>query len=302
MRSVTYVWAFGNFVASVLDLLKLHLVKAGKVMQKKIRIMSHNIWCGPCGSPDGNVYGRDKALAELFEKYSPDVLSLQEMTPGMYKSDIEKYTSVNFEWLKPDTDGLTNNTPILIKKGVFDVLEQGWHLFSGLNNSATKSVSWAVLKIKSSGDVIGVCSNHFWWEEDGAENDMARIGDARQQQAFVDYIKTKYNAPVFSMGDLNCAIGSNPYNEMIKNAGIDARLCAVSHCDRMNTLHEYPVLDEKCFYRDGQAPLGSHLDAIDHIIVYGYDKVTVDGFYVVSEQKALDVSDHCPVYIDAYIK
>lgn len=269
---------------------------------EKIRIMSHNIWCGPCGSPDGNVYGRDKALAQLFEKYSPDVLSLQEMTPGMYRSDIVKNTSEVFEWLEPDTNGLVNNTPILIKKGVFNVLEQGWHLFTGLNNSATKSVSWAVLEFKNSGKVIGVCSNHFWWEENGAENDAARVGDALQQQAFVDYIKTKYNVPVFSMGDLNCAIGSTPYNEMISHSGMDSRLCAVKHCDRINTLHEYPILDEGGFYRDGQAPVGSHMDAIDHIIVYGQEKVYVEGFYVVSEQVALDVSDHCPVYIDVYLK
>ncbi len=33
---------------------------------KDIGIMSHNILCVPCGSPDGKVYGRHKKLLELF--------------------------------------------------------------------------------------------------------------------------------------------------------------------------------------------------------------------------------------------
>lgn len=269
---------------------------------KNIRIMSHNIWCGPCGSPDGNVYGRDKKLSELFFKYAPDVLCLQEMTKGMYRSGIQRYTEDMFEWLVPDTDGLTNNTPILVKKGVFNVVEQGWHLFSGLNNSATKSVSWAVLEFKDGKEKIGVCSNHFWWEEDGLENDAARVSDALQQQAYVDYMRVKYDIPVFSVGDLNCAVGSNPYNEMIRGGALDARICAERYDDRINTLHEYPILDEGGFYRDGAAPTGSHTDAIDHIMIYGYQKINTEEFYIAHEQEALDVSDHCPVYIDFKFK
>ncbi len=41
------------------------------------------------------------------------------------------------------------------------------------------------------------------------------------------------------MEELNCIIESNLYNEMIKHSDMDARLCAVKHCDNLNTLHEY---------------------------------------------------------------
>lgn len=77
-----------------------------------IRIMSHNIWCG-------EVHNRDLHLAEIYFRHAPDVLALQEMTQNLYDSRLLSLLEEKYELLKPDTQGLLDNTPLLVRRGVF---------------------------------------------------------------------------------------------------------------------------------------------------------------------------------------
>ena len=266
-----------------------------KYEQASLRIMTHNVW-------NGNPGGRDARYPGFYAQYSPDILCLQEMSPRICTPTLIEGLERDYEFVPVDTQGQQNYTPVLVKKGVFRILECGWHLFGGLNDSGSKSVTWAVLEQVSNGVRLGVASNHFWWEEDGLENDASRVQNVREFQAFVDYMRVKYDIPVFSMGDLNCAIPSNPYREMLRLGAIDTRLCATVSSSRSNTLHEYPVLNpDTGVYERGSAPVGTHMDAIDHIMLYGMDRAEVYIQNVVTEQAALDQSDHCPVYVDVTV-
>ena len=101
----------------------------------ELRIMSHNIWCGA-------VYNRDLHMRDIYMRYLPDVLGLQEMTPNLYESRIIDLLSSEYELLThKEAEGFTDNTPLLIRKGVFDVIDHGWHLYTGLNNHKTKSLA-----------------------------------------------------------------------------------------------------------------------------------------------------------------
>ena len=145
----------------------------------ELRIMSHNIWCGP-------VYNRDLHMRDIYFRYLPDVLGLQEMTPNLYKSRIVELLEPEYELLThKEAEGFTDNTPLLIRKGMFDVIDHGWHLFKGLNNSKTKSLAWAVLRRKSDGMEFGAISTHFWWQG-GPESDLARVGDVDQMMTTVE--------------------------------------------------------------------------------------------------------------------
>lgn len=256
-----------------------------------IRIMSHNIWCGA-------VHDRDLHLASIYRRYLPDVLGLQEMTPNLYESRLLGLLEDEYELLKPETDGLLDNTPILIRRGVFDVVRCGWHLYDGLNNHQSKSLSWAVLRRVRDGVRLGVISTHYWWQK-GPESDLARVYDAKQLAAYAHFMQTEYNIPVVAMGDLNMRIGAPGYNEMISNGAMDMRLAAKDYASRSNTHHAYAVYDpESGEYKNGPAPKGCHLNAIDHMFVYGAEQLDVRVFDVITEQEALDVSDHCPIFVD----
>ncbi len=256
-----------------------------------LRLMSHNVWCGP-------VHNRDIHLSEIFHRYMPDVLALQEMMPNVYKSRLIPLLSDEYELMvHKEAEGKTDNTPLLIRKGVFDVLEHGWHLYRGLNNHETKSLAWAVLRRKHDGRVFGALSTHFWWKR-GPESDLARVGDVEQMMAFVNYVKVKYDAPVVAMGDLNCKIGSLPYERALACGALDARVLATDYSSLKNTHHPYAVYnEERGEYENGPSPVGSKLDAIDHILFFGRG-FDVRQFYVVDDRDALDASDHCPIFAD----
>ena len=262
----------------------------------ELRIMSHNIWCGP-------VYNRDLHMRDIYFRYLPDVLGLQEMTPNLYKSRIVELLEPEYELLThKEAEGFTDNTPLLIRKGMFDVIDHGWHLFKGLNNSKTKSLAWAVLRRKSDGMEFGAISTHFWWQG-GPESDLARVGDVDQMMTYVNYMKYKYNVPVVAMGDWNCRIGSLPYRRAYEWGGLDTRVCATEYSHLTGTHHPYAVYNpESGEYEGGPAPKGSQLTSIDHIFLFGHEGFDVKEYRVVLEQDALDVSDHCPIYIDCNLK
>ena len=259
-----------------------------------IRIMSHNIWCG-------EVRNRDLHLAEIYFRHAPDVLALQEMTQNLYDSRLLSLLEEKYELLKPDTQGLLDNTPLLVRRGVFDVVKCGWHIYDGLNNHKSKSLAWAILRKTDDGSEIGVISTHYWWQA-GPESDLARVYDAKQLTAYAHFMQVEYGVPVVAMGDLNMRIGAPGYIEMTSTGAMDMRLAAVEYASRSNTHHPYAVYNpESGEYENGPMPKGSHLNAIDHMFVYGHEQLDVRVFNVVTEQEALDVSDHCPIYVDCKI-
>lgn len=258
-----------------------------------IRVMSHNVWCI-------SLYNRKDILIDTFKRYKPDILCLQEVTYILYGEGLLSAIEDEYELLHEKVGDYTNNTPLLYRKERFEKVESGWHLFKGKNNADTKSLTWAVLKDKKSGKYIGACSAHFWWEDNGIEDDMARKYHAEQSLGFINYIRHKYNCPVILGGDFNCKIGSPAYNHLIAEGGMDARLAAINERDMINTWHNFPVLDEeKHMYISADTPVGSHLDAIDHLIIFGNKELNVDCFKVLTEGHILISSDHCPIYFDA---
>lgn len=259
-----------------------------------IRIMSHNIWCG-------EVHNRDLHLAEIYFRHAPDVLALQEMTQNLYDSRLLSLLEEKYELLKPDTQGLLDNTPLLVRRGVFDVVKCGWHIYDGLNNHKSKSLAWAILRKTDDGSEIGVISTHYWWQA-GPESDLARVYDAKQLTAYAHFMQVEYGVPVVAMGDLNMRIGAPGYIEMTSTGAMDMRMAAVEYASRSNTHHPYAVYNpESGEYENGPMPKGSHLNAIDHMFVYGHEQLDVRVFNVVTEQEVLDVSDHCPIYVDCKI-
>lgn len=259
----------------------------------KFRIMTHNIWIPP-------LHNRRQLLGDIYNRYDPDILCLQEITPVIHNEGFLQDFEGKFAVVLPKNGEYYNNTPVLYKPDRFTLVDSGWHLFDGKNNSDTKSVTWSVLERIEDGQRIGICSAHFWYAELSAEDDLCRKYDAEQCLPYIKRMVDQYQIPVIIAGDLNCKIGSSAYNCLIENGGMDTRIAAESYKNRINTFHGAPELNEEtCLYSDGPLPIGSHLEAIDHMILFAHEKLKVHTLSVVTEQTALDASDHCPVYIDA---
>ncbi len=261
-----------------------------------IRLYTQNIWGNFPASE--RIANRNGLIVSLVRRYGPDVCHFQECNPSTSRAaacDIAALLADTYAEASAENAGC-NFTPVFYKKDRFEEIESGFVPYEGLNDIQSKSVTWAVLREKASGALLATASTHFWWKHDGEADSLARIANAQKLKEICDMITKKYGIPVVTSGDLNCgpcsAQGMDGYNELVRLGLRDARYLAEKTTD-MHTHHEYPVLKEVGDYVNGKMPVRT----LDHVFVAGVP-VAVQAFSVVTEQIALDSSDHCPLITD----
>ena len=252
-----------------------------------MRIMTSNIW----GDYFGNaVEIRKDAIVNTYKKYSPDVIGIQEMTPGWYNGGLiedlqDEYTAVEAM--------IGNYTPLLYKTSAFVLLERGWEKLTDTPDKS-KSITWAVLKRVDDEKTIVVCNTHFWWKI-GPEHDVIREINAKQLVEKMSYLKEKYNAPVFAFGDLNCGADSLVMKYFNKNNVYSSYELAEKYSET-GSYHEYPVLGDDGKYH-GTTTNKTKYESLDHIVTFKND-VSIKVQDVIVDQEILDATDHSPVIID----
>ncbi|CAG7614646.1 endonuclease/exonuclease/phosphatase family protein [Paenibacillus allorhizosphaerae] len=263
----------------------------------KFRIMTSNIW-GNCG--DMAIANRDDNLAVVFKQYMPDVLGLQEVSPKARREPVPLFELLGSYYAEVDVEisPLSNNyTPLLYAKQRLTVLDSGFHRFSGLNDSNSKSVTWAVFECKRSGRRFAVCNVHFYWKSDEA-GEEARRSNSRELIGVAEALQQQWPVPVWCIGDFNCRSSSAPVQLLFDNGFADAQSTALVHASDSNAHHPYPEWDEALqVFVNGPAPTGVYAQAIDHIFYRG-SEITVLVYETIVCQEALDASDHCPIYAD----
>lgn len=257
-----------------------------------IRLFSHNIW-------NFKTHNRNDLIAGLIRKYDADVCHFQECGPktsrvgetAIQKLLMPEYAEACLEYAHK------NFTPVFYKKDRFSEIDSGYVLFEGKNDADSKSVTWTVLEEKATLKRIAVASTHFWWKADSEEDDLQRVENARCVKKVCDMIESKYNLPVVVSGDLNCGTnskqGTHGYDEMVKLGLRDLRYIAKETTD-MLTHHDYPILNNDGVFEKGVMPVRT----LDHAFVSGDYPIEFLKFDVLTEQDALDSSDHCPLLVD----
>jgi endonuclease/exonuclease/phosphatase family metal-dependent hydrolase len=259
--------------------------------------MTSNVW-GNCG--DQPIANRDDKLADVFLRYRPDILGLQEVSAKVRREQVSIFDLLDSQYAEVavDIEPRSNNyTPLLYLKEKFTVLRCGFHCYSGLNDSNSKSVTWAVFACKSSGNRFAVCNTHFYWKDDDAGKE-ARISNSKELVDVVAAIMPIRQIPVLCMGDFNCRASSDPIRILLDNGFADARSTATVRTSDSNAHHPYPEWDEALqIFANGPAPTGEYAQAIDHIF-YAVGTASIFVYETIVCQDALDASDHCPVYVD----
>ena len=80
---------------------------------------------------------------------------------------------------------------------------------------------------------------------------------------------------------------------MLKLGFKDVRYSAEETTDEY-TYHEYPVLDEKLGIYVNKPDALPSFD-LDFMFTYGSDKIKAKKFEILTSEKALNSSDHCPL-------
>lgn len=256
-----------------------------------MRIMTMNIWGDYFGNP---VDVRIGGILETIKKYAPDVVGMQEVTEGWYKSGLLEALSGEYV---PVEAGVGNYTPLFYKRDRFKLLKRGWELLAETPDKS-KSITWAVLESTENGNEVAVCNTHFWWKYRNTDDDRIRVCNAAQLFDIAGGIHEKCGIPVFAFGDLNCKEGS-PALEYLDKRDFTVSYRIADHYTDVSSHHGDPKLGEDGKYHGSRTE--NKIEAsIDQILTFrgGADVVN---YTVVEDQAVLDSTDHSPVFIDALI-
>ena len=245
---------------------------------------------------------RQRQLFELYMQYLPDALGLQECNPasrsGIYGIDTLLSANGYAEALPSVLSKSSNYTPVFYRTATVTLIECGWEKYNDGKGDNSKSFTWAVLELKSTGERFAVFSTHFWWKSIDVSDTEARVKDATQILAAIGYVNTKYpGIPVIAGGDLNCNSSSQPYAKLI-SGGLTAATSLAEKVENLKTHHSYPEYNtDLAIYDKYTFPSGGNDKSIDHILIANKNLVEVKLYDVVTDPYSLLSTDHCPIIL-----
>ena len=268
-------------------------------IKMNLRLMSHNVWGMYAPDVVKRVDNRSDLMWEIYSEYHPDVIGMQEFSEDIRSSGLLENMQERYIELDVSEDiqkyGMENLfTPIFYHQETCEPLEKGFVLFDRVyNNHDSKGIAWAVFRHKPSGKIFSVANTHYWWKS-GEEHDEARVKNSEVLLSMAQALPK----PFFAMGDLNCTVRSAAYQKLSENGLCDVQLTAPI-TTAGNTHHPYPFHDSKTntFY-GAPAPEGNYTKAIDHMFLDGEHTCGLQRFEILTEERALNTSDHCPVCLD----
>ena len=254
-----------------------------------IKVFSHNVW------NKKPTEWRNKLIREMITEADADFCTFQECASWTVRSGdapLDKLMADSYLELMEEIQG-KNFTPVYYKKDKFSVIDSGYHAYTGLNDADSKSVCWGVFQDKETGEKIAIASTHFWWMYESEKDNLQRLQNVDELKTVCDEIIKKNNVPVIIGGDFNNGFnadqGDMPYKKMLQVGFSDIRLTAKETTD-MLTHHTEPLLKEDGTWENKDMPIRT----IDYIFTYG-EGIKAEKFQVLTSEKALVSSDHCPL-------
>lgn len=305
-ESLSKEWSIMSRIALLVVVAALSL----SVKSQSLRFLTFNIWGDYFNNP---VEEREKGVEATILNSRADVVALQEVTPNWYKSQIflnlEKsgYAVVRGDeaaalrraaFTEDLTEEHINHEPVLYRKDRLKLLESGMEFFH-LKLQTSKSVTWLVLEDRKSGRRFVAFGTHFWWQHNGKESNAIRELNARHILWILADIRRKWGAdlPAILGGDLNSYVTSSDHAMLRSRGFLNAAFNAETrstHCSH----HGNPVRGEDGKWRGSlQSPERDKAQySIDHI--YYTKGIRALRHEIVTDQIALDVSDHSPVLVE----
>ena len=216
----------------------LSLLMSATTVASRYRCATFNVWGDGLGNPPKE---RDAQQALLLKGMAPHFISLQEVTAGFCASRLIVHLENNFVVIgrKMGPGGCDAQTPLLFKKGRFELLEKGSRWFHpDLDNS--KGVVWAAVRDINTGEKIVSFSSQFWSRKDGEGDDYVRLQDARMLYDEVSAAAERHSAAVIGGGDLNAGLASPALVELVRLGWRDAQDTTPGR-DTRPTWHGFPV-------------------------------------------------------------
>ena len=225
----------------------------------KLKLISFNIRC--CDDKDGNsIVERAPRLSQVTEKYDADIIGFQEFTVP-WEEQIAKFYPQYEMFIKYRSVHELEAAPILWKKGMFEMLDNGYFWLS--DTPEVESRGWdelyncwrmcqyVILKHIESGKVFTYMNTHYGFGDKGQVDSSKLI---------YEYSKKISQNPTFVTGDFNMRPESLGYAEMVKHF---TDVNSVTANDRRTTYHGYGKTNDEhidyCFIDEKIKPVSLKL-------------------------------------------
>mgnify|MGYP004667812327 FL=1 len=263
-----------------------------------LRVLSNNIF--GAGKNSGE---RMRLLHAVYRAYDPDLLLFQESSPRARRvEDTITSELLRSGWREVrDSEARSDNfNPVFYRASRFRLIDSGYHVFSGANNFASKSLSWAVLSDRKCNRKIGVYSHHFYYTGDELGN-RTRLQNVKETAELIGDAERKYGCPFVGGGDINCTADSDPYRLLLQNGFRDSFTESPLRME-IGTCHDLP--DEP------DSELGIMLPTYDVIReIPRYRKSVIDFVFlrgglqakchgIIADEAMLAGTDHAGVWTD----
>lgn len=272
------------------------------------RFMGFNIWGDYFNNPP---HEREDGILTVIRRWKPDILALQEVTDAWWTSKLfPELAKDGYEVVKGDEQAAfkaaratdlsvkhtRNHVPLLYRTDRYRLIASGFDVFHA-RLDWNKGATWAVLEDRLTGKGVITFSTHFWWQSNGKESDTIREQNAELLLWRLRTLKAKFPYAVIGGGDLNSRPGSWAYDALTA-AGYCTAAKVADEASQLSTHHGDPKRDATGRYRGGLRPEdNTPATSIDHVFVET-NAIRALKHVVVTDQDALDSSDHSPVVVD----
>lgn len=260
-----------------------------------IRVMFYNVY-GYTQSGPTNL--RQQFQAGLIADYAPDVVGLQEFSASYRAAFPAMLESIGYRQVSSGKDN-ANFTPLFYRADRLEVVDSGYKLYTGPNDNNSKSLTWAIFRVRETGKQFVAISTHFMWNQPGIDGPAARLTNAREMLELIATLRSREGCadiPAIFGGDLNCNPSSDALQTVVAGGLTEAWNAAAQKNDTSG-YHQYATYDETWgIYTQIPQVGGTHANAIDHAFVTAGTQV--NRCYALISPYTLYASDHMPIFID----
>ena len=277
------------------------------------RVMFYNaLW------DNTSVVERAKLQCAMIEVYQPDVVGFQEFKEirrGAMVSLLQKLgyaetmnykdgNMVSATYGGGTSSSLYSMVPIFYNTATTKCIESGFHRYTAQISeweSESKTLSWAVMESKSSGERYLVMNTHMC-----TQDDTIRGRQAKEVVDLVNELFTRYNVPVFLGGDYNGTYDSANFRYFASESGgftdVEKNNLATQYTSKLKSYHRpYPEYNESIglMWPVGGDDTGVNPAAsVDHIMIRNASSVSVSVYGVIADDCTISGGDHFPIFFD----
>ena len=265
---------------------------ADKMIAQHIKAMTYNIRLNVDSDGINSWVNRKDYFLSQIQFYEPDVLGLQEVTPGQLTEIAAFLKDYSYVGKGRDENNQGESSNIFFKKDRFNIKDSGTFWLSETPDKVSKGWDAAINRVCTYVLLQDKTKKKLFWVFNTHLDHMGEMARTNGILLIMQKMKmlNKTNLPVIFMGDFNSEPGTERI-KALKNEMLDTRDISI----------------QKPFGPDGTFNGFKHNEAvtklIDYIFISKGSPFVVQKYAVLSDSKDLKYpSDHLPVYVDLKYK